>query len=671
MNTMTLPRGAVLILAVTVLVVTAGVAGQQPPSQGSAELTAAAAAERSGNYEEAARDYRSFLSSAGSSAPSPVVIEARTHLATALFVLHRYAESLDAIEPLHFPSSTRSHLAAASIPAQAWLVRGLDCLELNQLPEAIRSLKEALALNPASGTAGLALGDALARSGQLEEAAEAYRRELRRAPGTIDGWFKLGSVYEELSGKLTAEFTQQQPNQILALQLSAEQSLDRGDYWGAAKALFPVMQRSSKSDRPGLHAAFGAALLQLGYPRAAEREFKAELLQNPDCLPAQLGMAEVEALRSNWNATLDTFGRLMALYPQGLARELESSPAAPLSDAVKKEQASLPPRLAGSPAGKLWNAWIGSNGLESPPRLDSAATACSPSPSRQEQIPGYWMPESCSTALQRDLRTRTRLTQSERAKLIETEYRLGDYEAASEGGRALLRESAHDPWAYYWLVKSYSALAGECFDKLAEASPDSARVHEILARYHSDRQQLAAARNEYEAALRLAPELPDLHVGLGTVYWQSGDWARAEVELSKALELSPGSAVAAYELGDCFVQQHQWQQAAGPLERALADPAVERRARLDLAKVEAELGQSEAAIKNLIILAPTDSDGEVHYRLAMIYRKVGDSAKADEALAQSEALRRSSDQLSQRQIEALEQEGANGQSAEPPTVAPK
>lgn len=281
------------------------------------------------------------------------------------------------------------------------------------------------------------------------------------------------------------------------------------------------------------------------------------------------------------------------------------------------------------------------------------------------------MSEACSTALLNEFRGRKNLPEIERAKLVELEYRLGDYEAAADGSRALLRAAPADLWGRYWLAKSYSALAGTCFDQLANIAPDSARVHEILARYHSERQQLAAARQEYQAALRLDPALPDLHLGLGTVYWQSGDWAPAETELSKVLEMSPASAVAAYELGDCFVQQHRWQTAIGPLEHALADPAVERAARLDLAKAEDESGDSNTAVKNLTLIAGNDPDGSVHYRLALIYRKMRDTAKAQEAFAQSEALHKASDQLDQSRIEALERESGGLPTPAPGSSSPQ
>lgn len=666
------------------------------------ELAAATKADQSGHYEEAVRYYEKFLADESASPLSLTVIEARTRLATADFMLHRYRESLEALKPL--PFDTAGHTAvdeaasskarggmfgppnqpnSSAVPVQAWLVRGLDYLDLNRLGDAIRSLRETLALNPDSGTARLALGDALARGGLPEDAADAYREQSQRTPDVGDAWYKLGLIYIDLGQKPASASERASP--VLAVRLAAEQLADRGDYWGAAQALFPIVDASPSSSatsnsaansrpsmpgrpifQPGLEADLGTALLHLGYPRAAGQKFKAELSQDPESLPALLGEVEIEALESDWEGALRDFQRLMAHYPSELPLRLESPPSARLSEAWKQGRIALPSRLALSPGGKLLSLWVGSDGLESPPRLDPGETRCSSPLSDRQREPGYWMAEACAAQFGQELSSREHLNESQTVKLIEIDYRLGRYEEARVRARTLLRSTPNDDWAGYWLAKSYTALAGQCFAKLAQLNPGSARVHEILARHDSEQNRLSAARHEYEAALRLAPDLPDLHLGLGTVSWLAGDWTAAEGELKKTLELSPSSTVAAYELGDSYTQQHQWQQAIDNLKPALRDPAVERRARLDLAKAEGELGDLAAAINDLLLLAPGDQDGEVHYRLATLYRKVGDNAKAQVALAASETLRKSSDQLSQQRLEALEREGEDVQHFEDP-----
>src|SRR5204862_958028 len=109
-------------------------------------------------------------------------IETRTRLAMTYFMLHRYSESLEAIRPVTGTGKTPKAASILDIPAQAWTVQGLDYLELNRLPEAIKSLQRALAINPSAGTARLALGDAWARSGRPQEAAKQYERQTSLTP---------------------------------------------------------------------------------------------------------------------------------------------------------------------------------------------------------------------------------------------------------------------------------------------------------------------------------------------------------------------------------------------------------------------------------------------------------------------------------------------------------
>ncbi len=176
--------------------------GQAPDVQN--ELKAAAAAEQSGHYEEAAALYQRLLPSIDLSKADPATrVHVRTRLATAYYLLHRYSESLQAVAPLTSKSSPQSPL-----PAQAWLVQGLDQLELGQLPEAIASLRETLALNPDSGTARLALGDALVRSGRLEDATREYEEQTRRTPSLPDAWYKLGLAHAQMGTEVAHSWLQ-------------------------------------------------------------------------------------------------------------------------------------------------------------------------------------------------------------------------------------------------------------------------------------------------------------------------------------------------------------------------------------------------------------------------------------------------------------------------------
>ncbi len=616
-------------------------------SGGNAALQAASVAERSGRYEEAATLYEQFLAStADSSADPSTLVHARTRLATAYFLLHRYRESLEAVAPL-----TSNHSRRAGVPAQTWLVDGLDRLELGQLPEAIASLERTLVLNPTSGTARLALGDAFERSGRLEEAAREYEEQTRVTPSFPDAWYKLGLAYARLATQVSDDFTQKVPASAVGQQLAAEDLLATGDDQGAAGALLRLLRQAPA--QPQGRADFGAALLELGYTKAAEDQFGLELSQDPDCPLARLGLAETASLRGDWEGAVSIVEQAARSNARELARLLEFPPPGPLREAWRQSKVRLPPRLFESPAGKLWKSWLGnSDSLSMPARADAGHSCSSPS-SKAISTPGLWLTEACYQQLRVSLRSEKALSLEERVKLAEAEFRLGGYQAARRQAKQVLESNPRNEWGVYWLSKSYDEMAQVCFSK-ASLNPESARVHQILGDYYARRHNLPHAKAEYVAAIQLAPDLPDLHLGLGTVCWANGEWTEAEKELERTLELAPGSAVAQYELGDTYVQERRWQSAIDHLRRIADDPAVGVKARLDLATAEAEMGQVRRAIEELLPVAEKDRDGEIHYRLATLHRKLGEKDQAQEALATFKRLQNASPKVDRRELEALD-----------------
>jgi Tfp pilus assembly protein PilF len=248
------------------------------------------------------------------------------------------------------------------------------------------------------------------------------------------------------------------------------------------------------------------------------------------------------------------------------------------------------------------------------------------------------------------------MTAEERIKLTEAEFRLGDYRAARLDAQRLLESDPRNEWGVFWLSQANGELAQDCFSKVASLNPDSARVHEMLAHYYARRRHFPRAKTEYLAAIQSAPDSAALHLGLGTLYLRGGELPEAEKELQRTLELAPGSALAQYLLGDLYVQQQRWDLALKHLRRALDDPALTVKARLDLAKAEAEMGQARQAVEELLSVSKADKDGEVHYRLASLYRKLGETTRAQKALAAFKQLRDASLQANRDELEALAKE---------------
>jgi tetratricopeptide (TPR) repeat protein len=82
----------------------------------------------------------------------------------------------------------------------------------------------------------------------------------------------------------------------------------------------------------------------------------------------------------------------------------------------------------------------------------------------------------------------------------------------------------------------------------AEAIPhlDPVGAQEALGIAQIETAQLPQAEKEYLKALRLRPDLPDLHLELGQVYANSPRWPKAEAEFRAEAKLQPFEAEAAY-----------------------------------------------------------------------------------------------------------------------------
>jgi len=613
-------------------------------------LGAAASAERAGQYEQAARLYQQALSSPDlPSADLAAAVDVRTRLATDYFLLHRYEDSLKAVAPL-----TSGGSRSARAPAQAWLVDGLDRLELGQLAQAEASLRKALSVNPDSGTARLALGDALARDGRMEEAAKLYEQETQRTPSQPDAWYKLGLAYAQLSTKVARSYQEKHADDLVGQQLAAEGLVDQGDDLAAARSLFRLLHLSPT--QPQLNADLGAALVELAYPKAAEEHFRQELAHNPECHEARLGVAETATLRGDWAQVASALDALNNSQPRQFKLLLELQPPGTLRDASRRGTINVPAEFAASPAGALWKTWL--EGADTLPSFapSPATPGCARGSSEARNALGVWLSDNCYEALRESLANQKALSSQQRLKLAEAEFRTGHWEAALRHAQEVFQADPSSGWAVYWISKAYGMLAQDCFEKVTSQNPDSARVHEMLAHYWSGRHYYPRAKAEYLAAIKMAPELPDLHLGLATVQLASSDWEGAEAELKRTLQLAPGSTLAEYELGDAYLQQQRFDLAAEHLRKAVSDTTLGIKVRIDLAEAESESGQTDKAIEDLLAIAGQDQDGQVQYRLAKLYHKLGDKQREKEALLAFRRLQDASIQASGSELVELDQE---------------
>jgi tetratricopeptide (TPR) repeat protein len=151
------------------------------------------------------------------------------------------------------------------------------------------------------------------------------------------------------------------------------------------------------------------------------------------------------------------------------------------------------------------------------------------------------------------------------------------------------------------LAAEYFDAAEACYLHAQSIAADDVRWPYYLGHVYMTKAELGKAVISFERALRLRPDDVATLVWLGGVHLDLGEPDLAEPLYAKALSLQPGTVAAMFGLGRAALAKRDFRAAVDRFEQALAaDP----RASL------------------------------VHYPLALAYRGLGDTARAEEHLRQ-------------------------------------
>ena len=120
-------------------------------------------------------------------------------------------------------------------------------------------------------------------------------------------------------------------------------------------------------------------------------------------------------------------------------------------------------------------------------------------------------------------------------------------------------------------------VAQDLYERALALDPGFALAHAALAnvhgvmywfRYDPSPARVARQRKEAEAALRLAPELPQAHIAMGIAhYWGRRDYRRALEEFAIALERMPNDADLWASIGYVHRRLGNWEKVAAAFEK--------------------------------------------------------------------------------------------------------
>ena len=196
-----------------------------------------------------------------------------------------------------------------------------------------------------------------------------------------------------------------------------------------------------------------------------------------------------------------------------------------------------------------------------------------------------------------------------------------------------------DPESYYVMGSNYEKLTVAMMERIVSIDPNSARTHQMLGDSYFAGDNFPEAQREYESALKIQPDDPGLYYVLGNAYFKQFKFKEAEQAYARTASLEPYDAQAYLMEGTALVQLHEYQSAVPVLQRALELDAHLLEAHAQLGKALDQVGEPEQAVRHLELAAGTDTDGNLHFQLYKLYRKLGEKEKADAAFLTSQKIK--------------------------------
>ncbi|QNI30925.1 tetratricopeptide repeat protein [Alloacidobacterium dinghuense] len=233
--------------------------------------------------------------------------------------------------------------------------------------------------------------------------------------------------------------------------------------------------------------------------------------------------------------------------------------------------------------------------------------------------------------------------------LIDNYTSTGDLEKAATVASTLLASQPTDTSLLYISYRLYNDLADKAMLTLALAAPNSAQMHQVMARELARHGDEAPAIANYREAIKIDPKLPGVHFELGNLLYNSTDeklQAEAETEFKAALAANPNDEKSQLMLGMIAAKHGDSKAAYDDYSRALQLQPDDADAALELAKVLVTMNQSEKAqelLERAIQIDPSNS--VAHYRLATLYRRQGKTEEADKEIAEYKKYKEMKDKL--------------------------
>jgi tetratricopeptide (TPR) repeat protein len=246
-------------------------------------------------------------------------------------------------------------------------------------------------------------------------------------------------------------------------------------------------------------------------------------------------------------------------------------------------------------------------------------------------------------------------------------YGLGEF---SEAAGYLKKAAAADPQNLQLrLALAHSCLWSKQYQcvldtdhEILTLNAESAEADMLAGEALDEMKDFEGAIQQFRAAVKAGPNVPDVHFGLGYLLWSHRRYQESVTQFQAELANNPDHAQALAHLGDAEMQlQHSELSLPLFLKAVAKDPRLEL-AHLDLGILYSDGGRKDEALRELLLAEKLDpGDVSVHWQLARIYKAMGRREAAKAEYDKAASIHKTADEDLYKKI-------ANGRNQPPPAL---
>jgi tetratricopeptide (TPR) repeat protein len=176
----------------------------------------------------------------------------------------------------------------------------------------------------------------------------------------------------------------------------------------------------------------------------------------------------------------------------------------------------------------------------------------------------------------------------------------------------------------------------------------------------------ASAVQQFRAAAKVDPKMPNVHFGLGYLLWRLMQYEESAQEFKAELVNNPQHAEALTYLADTDIRMSQPDAALPLLEKAIRIEPTIALAHLDLGVLYGDKGRKDDALRELkeaVELSPNDENA--HWRLARFYQSNGRKLEARAEFDKTRSLQKAEDESIFTKLKKAQEKGKPAEQTTP------